>query len=284
MTEVLSGLPLLVFSFIFGLLVGSFLNVVAYRLPLQLQSAWRRESLDFLGMEPEPDTSRLNLVFPASRCPSCEAPIKAWQNIPVVSYLILKGRCHSCSTPISIQYPTLELLSGLLTMAAIYTFGLTSAGILAVLFIWILIALTGIDCNHRLLPDTLTLPLLWLGLLVNVGGTFTDLSSAVIGAVAGYLCLWSVFWLFKLVTGKDGMGYGDFKLLAALGAWVGWQQLPLIILLSSLTGAVIGALGIIIRGRDKQASIPFGPYLSVAGFITLLAGKEITSWYLGLFH
>ena len=210
MSEILSGYPLLALSFLFGLLVGSFLNVVVYRLPLQLHGAWRRESLDFLGMEPEADAPKINLVFPGSRCPKCEAPIKPWQNIPVISYLFLKGRCHNCATPISIQYPLLELLCGLLTVAAIYTFGFTPTGLLAVLFTWILIALTGIDFNHRLLPDTMTLPLLWLGLIANVNGLFTDLPSAVFGAIAGYLTLWSVFWLFKLVTGKDGMGYGDF--------------------------------------------------------------------------
>ncbi|MBQ0798697.1 MAG: prepilin peptidase [Porticoccaceae bacterium] len=284
MSEVLSGYPLLALSFIFGLLVGSFLNVVVYRLPLQLQSAWRRESLDFLEMDPEVDAPNINLMFPNSRCPKCEAPIKPWQNIPVISYLFLKGRCHNCATLISIQYPLLELLCGLLTVAAIYTFGFTSAGLLAVLFTWILIALTGIDFNHHLLPDTMTLPLLWLGLIANVNGLFTDLPSAVIGAVAGYLTLWSVFWLFKLVTGKDGMGYGDFKLLAALGAWVGWQQLPLIILLSSLVGAIIGTLAIIIQGRDHQSPIPFGPYLAIAGWIALFKGEQITSSYLGLFH
>lgn len=284
MSEVLSAYPLLVLSFIFGLLVGSFLNVVVYRLPLQLQGAWRRESLDFLGMEPEADAPKINLVFPGSRCPKCEAPIKPWQNIPVISYLFLKGRCHNCAVPISIQYPLLELLCGLLTLAAIYTFGLTPTGLLAVLFTWVLIALTGIDFNHRLLPDTMTLPLLWLGLLANVNGLFTDLPSAVIGAIAGYLTLWSVFWLFKLVTGKDGMGYGDFKLLAALGAWVGWQQLPLIILLSSLVGAIIGTLAIVIQGRDRQSPIPFGPYLAIAGWIALFRGEQITSAYLGLFH
>ena len=284
MSEVLSAYPLLVLSFIFGLLVGSFLNVVVYRLPLQLQGAWRRASLDFLGMEPEADAPKINLVFPGSRCPKCEAPIKPWQNIPVISYLFLKGRCHNCAVPISIQYPLLELLCGLLTLAAIYTFGLTPTGLLAVLFTWVLIALTGIDFNHRLLPDTMTLPLLWLGLLANVNGLFTDLPSAVIGAIAGYLTLWSVFWLFKLVTGKDGMGYGDFKLLAALGAWVGWQQLPLIILLSSLVGAIIGTLAIVIQGRDRQSPIPFGPYLAIAGWIALFRGEQITSAYLGLFH
>lgn len=284
MLDVLSGYPLLTFSFIFGLLVGSFLNVVAYRLPLQLQNTWRRESLDFLGMEPDPKAAQFNLVFPASRCPSCSTPIKAWQNIPVLSYLLLKGRCKHCETPISIQYPIIELLSGLLTTLVVFNFGLTSAGLFGVLFTWTLIALTGIDLNHRLLPDTLTLPLLWLGLLANVNGIFTDLPNAVIGAIAGYLCLWVVFWLFKFLTGKDGMGYGDFKLLATLGAWLGWQQLPLIILLSSLIGAIFGILSIVIQGRDRHLAIPFGPYLALAGFVSLLAGEDITSWYLALFR
>ena len=285
MLEQLAAYPLLVLalSFIFGLLVGSFLNVVVYRLPLQLQGNWRREALDFLDMEQEANATKINLAFPASHCPKCGADIKPWQNIPVISYLILKGRCHSCASPISPQYPLLELVCGLLTLAVIYTFGLTTAGLLATLFTWVLIALTGIDFNHRLLPDNLTLPLLWIGLVVNVNEVFTDLPSAVIGAAAGYLSLWSIFWLFKLITGKDGMGYGDFKLLAALGAWLGWQQLPLILLLSSLVGAIIGILLIIVQGRDRQEAIPFGPYLAIAGWISLCWGEQITSSYLGLF-
>ncbi len=276
-------LLLLVVSLLVGLVIGSFLNVVIYRLPLQLESAWRRESLDFLGMEPaETPAPEANLAFPASHCPSCRAPIKAWHNIPLVSYLLLRGRCASCGVPISLRYPVVELVTGLLTAGIVFQFGLTPEGAGILVFTWVLVALTGIDLNHHLLPDQLTLPLLWLGLLLNSQGMFTDLQSAVIGAAAGYLVLWLVFWGFKLLTGKEGMGYGDFKLLAALGAWLGWQQLPLIILLSSLVGAIVGLAGILIAGRDRQIPMAFGPFLAVAGWIAMLWGERITAAYLHL--
>ena len=282
----LQGIPLPLFytiTFIFGLLIGSFLNVVIYRIPMQMESSWRRESLDFLGMEPDENPAEaLNIVVPASRCPKCGTLLKPWHNIPVISYLFLKGKCASCANPISLQYPIIELTCALLTTIVIAHFGLTEKGIMVALFTWALIALTGIDFNKQLLPDNITLPLLWLGLLTNISGTFASLNDAVIGAAGGYLALWSVFWLFKLITGKEGMGHGDFKLLAALGAWLGWQQLPLIILLSSIVGAVVGIVMIVALGRDRQIPIPFGPYLAAAGWIALIWGETITSRYLQL--
>lgn len=281
----LSVAPVLAVSLVLGLLVGSFINVVIYRLPRQLAATWRRDSQEFLEIEPDSEAvpESLNVVFPASHCPVCGAPIKAIHNIPLLSYLLLRGRCAHCRAAISLQYPLVELVSGLLTVMVVYQFGLTATTALALLFSWSLLALTGIDFNEQLLPDGITLPLLWLGLLVNVNGLFTSLDSAVIGAAAGYLSLWMVFWLFKLVTGKEGMGHGDFKLLAALGAWLGWQQLLLIVLLSSLVGAVVGLLMVILLGRDRQIPIPFGPYLAAAGWIALLWGEALTTSYLTLF-
>lgn len=270
-------------SFIFGLLVGSFLNVVIYRLPLQLSASWRRDSLDFLGMAPEANATQINVAVPASHCPKCGADVKPWHNIPVISYLLLRGKCASCSTPISIQYPLIELTCALVTTFVVLHFGLNLTGLLVLLFSWSLIALTGIDFNEQLLPDNITLPLLWLGLLANTQNTFATLNDAVIGAAAGYLVLWWIFWVFKLFTGKEGMGHGDFKLLAALGAWMGWQQLFLIVLLSSLVGAIVGIALIILMGRDKQIPIPFGPYLATAGWIALVWGDSITSQYLSLY-
>lgn len=286
MTETISTYPIeltLILSLIFGLVVGSFLNVVIYRLPLQLQNSWRHDAMDFLGQQPDAESKKFNLVYPPSRCPSCEVLIKPWHNIPVISYLLLKGRCKSCAEPISLQYPAVELICGLLTVAVVYHFGFTVQAAWAILFTWVLVALTGIDINHQLLPDSLTLPLLWLGLLINISSTFTPLVDAVVGAAAGYMVLWSVYWVFKLITGKEGMGHGDFKLLAALGAWLGWQQLPMIILLSSAVGALIGTASILLYGRERQAQIAFGPYLAIAGWIALVAGEKITRSYLQLF-
>ncbi len=279
----LSPAVVLPVSLLFGLMIGSFLNVVIYRLPLQLSAAWKRDARDFLGLEPDPHPHRVNIVFPASHCPKCGAAVKPWHNIPLLSYLLLRGRCASCAAPISLQYPLVELACALMTTFVIYHFGLTAQGVLALLFSWSLLALTGIDFNEQLLPDNITLPLLWLGLLINLNNTFTSLDSAVLGAVLGYMSLWWIFWLFKLLTGKEGMGHGDFKLLAALGAWLGWQQLLLIILLSSLVGAVVGIALILIAGRDRQVPIPFGPYLATAGWIALLWGEQLTSRYLSLF-
>jgi leader peptidase (prepilin peptidase)/N-methyltransferase len=286
MIQAISTYPLeLIFtlSLVLGLVVGSFLNVVIYRLPLQLQNSWRHDAMDFLGQEPDTESKKFSLVYPPSRCTSCEVLIKPWHNIPIISYLLLKGRCKNCSEPISLQYPAVELICGLLTVAVVYHFGFTVQAAWAMLFTWVLVALTGIDVNHQLLPDSLTLPLLWLGLLVNMSATFVPLADAVAGAVAGYMVLWIVYWAFKLITGKEGMGHGDFKLLAALGAWLGWQQLPMIILLSSAVGALIGTAGILLYGRKKQVQIAFGPYLAIAGWIALVVGEKITNGYLQLF-
>ena len=266
---------------IFGLLVGSFLNVVILRLPKAMQADWRKEARDFLGMEPEADAPKVTLSHPPSCCPTCGAPIRPWHNIPVISWLLLRGECNSCTAPISIQYPLVELLSGLATAYIAYRFGLTETAFYAALFTWCLIALTGIDFHEQLLPDQITLPLLWLGLLANLGGLFTSLNDAVIGAMAGYLSLWLVYWAFKLVTGKEGMGYGDFKLLAALGAWMGWQSLPLIIILSSFVGALFGIAGMLLKSRDKGVPMAFGPFLAMAGWIALLWGDQIIAAYLG---
>jgi leader peptidase (prepilin peptidase)/N-methyltransferase len=264
-----------------GLVVGSFLNVVIYRLPLMMESRWRRDCCELLEVEPGREDPPLNLATPNSHCPHCKAAIRPWQNIPVLSYLLLGGRCASCGADISPRYPAIELVTGLMTMALAWYFDVSWALLGAMLFTWALISLTMIDVDHQLLPDDITLPLLWLGLLFNLGGTFTDLQAAVIGAMAGYLVLWSIYWLFKLLTGKEGMGYGDFKLLAALGAWLGWQALPLIILLSSLVGAVVGIALMIVKRRGREIPIPFGPYLAAAGWIALLWGDAITARYLG---
>lgn len=275
-------------AILFGLCIGSFLNVVIYRLPKMLEREWRSQCEDFLGGattgHPDTNATRLpkyNLLVPRSACPACGHKITALENVPLASYLVLKGRCSSCKAKIGIRYPLVELLAGLLSGYVAWRFGASQAALSALLFCWALIALTFIDADTQLLPDTITLPLLWFGLMVNTGNTFTDLGSAVWGAVLGYLVLWLVYWLFRIVTGKEGLGYGDFKLLAALGAWMGWQMLPLIILLSATVGAVIGLAGIMIAGREKGARIPFGPYLAAAGFAALLWGKSLNEWYLG---
>lgn len=262
-----------------GLVVGSFLNVVIYRLPKIMEANWRRECCEFLEQPAPEGEPTLSLAVPNSRCPGCGAAIKPWQNIPVLSFVLLGGRCAACKARISWRYPVVEAVAGLLALLAGLSFGYGPQLLGALLMIWALIALTGIDIDTQLLPDAITLPLLWLGLLFNLFGVFTDLESAVIGAMAGYLILWSVFWLFKLVTGKEGMGYGDFKLLAALGAWFGWQALPMIILLSSLVGAVIGIGLIVARGQGREVPMPFGPYLAGAGLLTLFLGEQIIAWY-----
>jgi leader peptidase (prepilin peptidase) / N-methyltransferase len=264
-----------------GLVVGSFLNVVIYRLPLMMETRWRRDCCELLEVEQEKLEAPLNLATPNSHCPLCKTAIKPWQNIPVLSYLLLRGKCGNCSAPIALRYPLTELVTGLMTLALAWFFDLSPALFGAALLTWSLIALTMIDIDHQLLPDDITLPLLWLGLLFNLTATYAALPDAVIGAMAGYLILWSIYWAFKLLTGKEGMGYGDFKLLAALGAWLGWQALPLIILLSSLVGAVCGIALMIIKRRGKEIPIPFGPYLAMAGWIALLWGDVIMSRYLG---
>ncbi len=272
-------LPLCLFSL--GLVVGSFFNVVIYRLPLMMESRWRRDCCELLELEQEKDAARLTLATPNSHCPHCGTGIKPWHNIPVLSYLLLRGKCATCGAGISLRYPAVELATGLLTLSLACFFPPSVALLGAITFTWALLVLTMIDLDHKLLPDDITLPLLWLGLLFNLGDTYVSLADAVIGAMLGYLVLWSVYWLFKLLTGKDGMGYGDFKLLAALGAWLGWQALPLIILLSSLVGAVCGIALMLLRGRGREVPIPFGPYLAAAGWISLIWGDAITSRYLG---
>ncbi|MDO9450030.1 MAG: A24 family peptidase [Rugosibacter sp.] len=264
-----------------GLAVGSFLNVVIHRLPIMMERDWTTQCADLRGDAP-PVFEPLSLSHPRSRCPKCSHAITVTENIPLFSWLFLRGRCSTCKTPISIRYPLVELTTAALFIFAAMHFGLTAAGWGAMIFIAALISLTCIDYDTQLLPDNITLPLLWIGLLFNLFGTYTDLKSAVIGAIAGYLSLWSVYWLFKLVTGKEGMGYGDFKLLAALGAWLGWQMLPITILLSSLVGAIVGISLIVVSKHDRQEPIPFGPYLAAAGVVALIWGKSLTQAYLGM--
>ena len=264
-----------------GLIVGSFLNVVILRLPRMMEQEWQRDCAELQDL-PAPEQETLSLSRPASHCPECKSPIKPWQNIPVFSYLVLRGRCAHCQRSIGLRYPAVELASGALSLAAAVTFGPSVSLLMALLFIWLLLALTGIDIDTQLLPDNLTLPLLWLGLAANLFEMWIDLPSAVIGAMAGYLSLWSVYWLFKLVTGKEGMGFGDFKLLAALGAWFGWQALPLIILLSSFVGAAIGITLVLVRGQDRNVPMPFGPYLAGAGLLYLFYGEPLNTLYLSL--
>ncbi|GAB4473343.1 MAG: type IV prepilin peptidase/methyltransferase PilD [Burkholderiaceae bacterium] len=261
---------------IVGLAIGSFLNVVIHRLPRMMEAQWRAQCAELEGREP-PKTERYNLLVPRSHCPACNKPLRAIDNIPVVSYLLLRGKCAFCGTRISPRYPIVEALTAVLSALVAWRFGWNAAGVLALVLLWTLIALTFIDADTTFLPDDLTLPLLWLGLIANVWNTFAPLQEAVIGAVAGYLILWSIYWLFKLATGKEGMGYGDFKLLAALGAWFGWKMLLPIVLLSSVVGAVVGIVSIALARRGRDIPIPFGPYLAAAGFIVLLYGHAIAS-------
>lgn len=264
-----------------GLFVGSFLNVVIHRLPKMMERDWHAQAAELRGVE-APAAERFNLATPRSSCPHCGHQITMLENIPLVSYLMLRGRCAHCGAGISKRYPTVEVLTALLSAFAAWQFGFGIAAAGALLFVWAMVALTFIDLDTQLLPDEITLLLLWLGLAFNLGATYTDLPSAVAGAMAGYLVLWTVFWLFKLATGKEGMGYGDFKLLAALGAWLGWPMLPVIILLSSIVGAVVG-IGLMVFGRHgRNTPIPFGPYLAAAGIIALFWGPQLTRGYLGL--
>jgi leader peptidase (prepilin peptidase)/N-methyltransferase len=264
-----------------GLLIGSFLNVVSHRLPKMMERDWRMHCAELRG-EPVPAQAPFSLLRPRSHCPACGHVISAIENIPILSWLVLRGRCSACQASISPRYPLVEASSGLFCAFAAFHFGFGAAAFGAMLLICGLIALTSIDFDTQLLPDAITLPLLWAGLLFNVFATYTDLQSAVIGAVAGYLSLWSVYWAFKLTTGKEGMGYGDFKLLAALGAWLGWEMLPLTILLSSLLGAVIGIALIVVAKRGRHVPIPFGPYLAAAGLLALFWGRPLTRAYIGL--
>jgi leader peptidase (prepilin peptidase)/N-methyltransferase len=298
-----SPMVLIGIALAFGLLVGSFLNVVIHRLPLMMEREWRRQSTELVVAEgdrfavgsPEVDAAptsttseeTYNLVVPRSACPVCRAPIHAWQNIPIVSYLFLRGRCAACGAHISLRYPIVELLTGVLSAAVVWHFGFTWEAAAALVFTWSLIALSGIDIDHQLLPDSVTLPLLWLGLLISLvepsaqGWSIpADPRSSIVGAAAGYLSLWGVFHAFRLLTGKEGMGYGDFKLFAAFGAWFGWQMLLLIILVAAFTGAVVGVIMIVLRRQGRDVPIPFGPYLAAAGWIALLWGPQIIERYL----
>ncbi|CAJ1778722.1 prepilin peptidase [Aeromonas dhakensis] len=285
-TDVFHSLPWLYFSlvFLFSLMIGSFLNVVIHRLPIMLEREWQAEYLSYFNPETQlQQEERYNLMVPRSACPHCGHAITAMENIPLLSWLWLKGRCRECQAPISSRYPLVELLTALLSLVVAATFPPGWGLLAALLLTWVLVALTFIDLDKMLLPDQLTLPLLWGGLLFNLAGGFAPLADAVIGAMAGYLVLWSLYWAFKLLTGKEGMGYGDFKLLAALGAWLGWQALPIVLLLSSLVGAIIGISLILLRNHHQGKPIPFGPYLAIAGWIALLWGDTITRWYLTTF-
>ncbi|MFQ6372487.1 prepilin peptidase [Shewanella sp. YIC-542] len=284
-------------AFVFAAVIGSFINVVIYRLPVMLKREWQQECEEYLAhYQPEAFKllrskqllkpidnlpAKFNLLLPGSACPQCQHQIKPWHNLPMVGWLWLRGKCANCQQPISVRYPLFELLSALLVAVAAWHFGPTWQFAAAALLTFALLALAGIDLDEMLLPDQLTLPVLWLGLAVNYFGLFVPLSDGVMGAIAGYLSLWSVFWLFKLITGKEGMGYGDFKLLALLGAWLGWQMLPLIILLSSLIGAVVGISMMLLKNMQRNNPIPFGPYLVMAGWIALVWGQDIVRWYLG---
>ena len=265
--------------FILGLLVGSFLNVVIHRLPLMMERDWQAQCKDYLGQAVD-EQAALSLIRPASRCPHCGHEIPFYENIPVLSYLWLRGRCSACQQAISIRYPMIELLTAITSAVIAWHFGFGWQAGAALLLTWALIALSVIDTDHQLLPDSITLPFLWLGLTLSLFPVFADMRSSLIGAIAGYLSLWTVYQLFKLLTGKEGMGFGDFKLLALLGAWMGWQSLPMIILLSSAVGAVLGGAMIAIRGRDRAQPIPFGPYLAIAGWVALLWGDQISRAYL----
>ncbi|MDH5572028.1 MAG: A24 family peptidase [Gammaproteobacteria bacterium] len=276
-------------AILLGLIVGSFLNVVIYRLPIILKSQWKTECEAFLAeennigsneSEPEIASTTFNLNTPRSRCPKCGHMITALENIPVISYLFLRGKCAKCKTPIPLRYPAIEIFTALLTVVCVWHFGATIEAFFAVLLTWGLIALAFIDLDHQYLPDSITLPLLWLGLLLNLNHTYIDIESAVIGAAGGYMILWSVYMVFKKLTGKEGMGFGDFKLLALFGAWLGWQALPAIILLSSMVGAITGILLIVVNRHQRGVPIPFGPFLAAAGWIALLWGHEINTAYL----
>jgi leader peptidase (prepilin peptidase)/N-methyltransferase len=270
--------------FVLGLLVGSFLNVVIYRLPVMMQREWRRECLEFLEQAQESEVEKFNLNVPRSRCGNCGHQITVLENIPVISYLALGGKCSSCKATISPQYPLVEVFTGIVSVIIGWHFGVSIQTLAALFFSWCLIAASGIDIGHKLLPDSITLPLLWLGILLSLFDVFVSLEDSVIGAMAGYMSLWTVFILFKIVTGKEGMGHGDFKLLAMLGAWLGWQPLFVVILTSSVVGATIGISMILLKKTERGTQIPFGPYLAAAGWITLLWGYQLMHFYLSLFR
>jgi len=267
---------------VLGLVVGSFLNVVIHRLPKMMERGWQEQCAELRG-EPAPGAEPMNLIVPRSRCPACGHAIAALENIPLLSYAWLRGKCSACNARIGWRYPLVELLAGVAGMYCAWRYGFGLAAFAAMIFLWAVISASFIDFDSQLLPDSITLALLWTGLLVNLGGTFIDLRSAVIGAAAGYLSLWLVYWGFKFATGKEGMGFGDFKLLAAIGAWTGWQMLPLVILLSSFVGAIVGILLIVLARHGRSVPIPFGPYLAVAGVVALFWGPQITRAYLNQF-
>ncbi|WNC72986.1 A24 family peptidase [Thalassotalea psychrophila] len=272
---------------ILGLVIGSFLNVVIYRLPKMLENEWRCECREFLDDELKPakelaKLEELTLSKPASTCPKCGHKIKVWENIPVLSWLFLKGKCSSCTNPISARYPIIETVTGITSLVIGVYFDVTWQALFMLILTWALIALTMIDVDKMILPDQITLPLVWLGLILGLNDVFVSIDQAVIGAIVGYMSLWCIFWLFKLITGKEGMGYGDFKLFAVFGAWFGWQLLPLLILMASLVGAIIGISLMVFRNHESSKPIPFGPYLAIAGWITALWGEGIWVWYLGM--
>ncbi len=283
-------------SFIFAATIGSFLNVVIHRLPIMMKREWQQEcngylqtyhedivkqaGIDRLNKAIDSYPEKYNLIVPNSACPKCNSAIKPWHNLPIFGWLMLKGKCAACHAPISARYPIVELFTGLLIATLAWHFGPSWQFVFTMLLTFGLVALTGIDLDEMLLPDQLTLPLLWLGLLLNLNHMFTNPTDAIIGAAAGYMSLWSIFWGFKLLTGKEGMGYGDFKLLAVFGAWLGWQMLPLVILLSSLVGAVVGITLIVTKHNQASNPIPFGPYIAAAGWIALIWGQDIVDWYI----
>jgi len=285
LVEYLAANPpvVLIFAGVLGLLIGSFLNVVIHRVPVMMEREWRSQCAEMLDPEAKPEQQQAyNLVVPRSRCPKCDHQITALENVPVLSYLVLKGRCSECGWRIPLRYPIIELLTGLLSVLVVWRFGISAAAAGALLLTWALIALSAIDFDTQYLPDSITLPFLWLGLAFNVAGIYTTTQASVLGAIVGYLALWSVYHLFRLVTGKEGMGYGDFKLLALFGAWLGWSAVPLIVFLSAFVGAIVGIALITLRGHDRNIPIPFGPYLAVAGWIALMWGEQLLDAYIGV--
>jgi leader peptidase (prepilin peptidase)/N-methyltransferase len=273
----------LVTLFVLGAVVGSFLNVVIYRLPIMMQREWRQDCLEFLEQPAEAGQDIFNLSVPRSRCGNCGHQITALENIPLISYLALGGKCSSCKTRISIQYPLVELFTAIVSVIVGWKFGVSLQTAAALFMTWCLIAASGIDIGHKLLPDSITLPLLWLGILLSLFNVFVDLETSVIGTMAGYMSLWSVFILFKIVTGKEGMGHGDFKLLAMIGAWLGWKPLLVVILTSSVVGAIVGISMIVLKITERGTQIPFGPYLAAAGWMTLLWGETLMRFYFSMF-
>ena len=285
LVEYLAANPpvVLIFAGLLGLLIGSFLNVVIHRVPVMMEREWRSQCAEMLDPEAKPEQQQAyNLVVPRSRCPKCDHQITALENVPVLSYLALKGRCSECGWRIPLRYPIIELLTGLLSVLVVWRFGISAAAGGALLLTWALIALSAIDFDTQYLPDSITLPFLWLGLAFNVAGIYTTTQASVLGAIVGYLALWTVYHLFRLVTGKEGMGYGDFKLLALFGAWLGWSAVPLIVFLSAFVGAIVGIALITLRGHDRNIPIPFGPYLAVAGWIALMWGEQLLDAYIGV--